>query len=97
MRELDRAEWTKLCEDICGEEVDARCEAMIKSDGADLEFVWDYGNSDISAYVAKDATDVRVGKVQLLVGQRGAQAALVISHPPYPIERWTVLWEGKLP
>lgn len=49
---------------------------------------------DLYAAVCEDGVDVRVGDLQLIV--KGQGVVLVQRHPPYPIEEWTVLWEGKL-
>jgi hypothetical protein len=49
---------------------------------------------DAWIHAQDDGVDVRVHDVQLVV--KGKRVTLIQAHPPYPIERWTILWEGDL-
>lgn len=84
-REIGREEWTQLWD---GEPLEIHAE--FRTDHARLEFGDGVSGVDVSA--TANATDVRVMDVQILVGRHGIK--VIQQHPPYPISRWTVLWEG---
>lgn len=100
MRELSRTEWQALRDEHCGRPIDVDVKSTIRSGESpvvDIEFGDSLGPvflSSVSVYAESDATDVRVGQIQLLVGRE--RVALVQSHPPYPVKRWTLLFEGVL-
>lgn len=48
----------------------------------------------IEVHPHEDGIDVRVEDVQFIV--MGQRVIVVQKHPPYPIKRWTILWEGRL-
>lgn len=94
-REMNREEWTALWYEMRGDDLDERVKATVTSDPSSAASIeCGDGLASVEVGVYADATDIRVGEVQLLVGRN--RAALIVSHPPYPISRWTVLWEGLI-
>lgn len=52
------------------------------------------GLVEVAVYAHEDGVDVRVHDLQLFVKKQ--KVTLVQAHHPYPIERWTILWEGDM-
>lgn len=91
VRSLTRPEWYRFCHFYKGEEVKASTTATVRESAATVEF--ENGSlSAVEVYVAKDATDLRIGGVQILVGR--GQVAVLVQRGGYPISQWDVLWEG---
>lgn len=85
---IDRALWNVLRPQ--GDPAEAT--VTVRASGVDIEGT--DGDFFVSVAPHDDGIDVRVGDVQLVV--KGKRLALMQLHPPYPIQRWTVLWEGNL-
>lgn len=88
-REIGRAEWRELVEK--GEDVPVV--ATVRGSSVDIE--GDEGRVEASLDAGTKGVDARIGHVQMFVARQ--QIVLVVAHPPYPIERWTVLYEGPMP
>lgn len=86
--EIDRALWNVLRPK--GDPVETR--TTVRATGVDVEAV--EGQAEVSVSVQDDGVDVRIAHVQVFV--KGNHVSVVQSHPPYPISRWTILWEGDL-
>jgi hypothetical protein len=87
-REINREEWNEIRPR--GETVDTR--VTVLSTGVDIE---DYDGLIQAGFSAhEDGVDIGIGDLQLVAKKN--RIYLMRMHPPYPIERWTVLWEGDL-
>jgi hypothetical protein len=86
--EIERALWNVLRP--TGEPV----EVAVSVRPGHINVESDDGRIEASISPLDDGVDARIGYVQLFV--KGSRVALVQAHPPYPISRWTVLWEGNL-
>lgn len=49
-------------------------------------------NVSVSAY--EDGVDVRIHDLQVIVKKQ--RVVVLQQHPPYPIQRWTILFEGEI-
>jgi hypothetical protein len=87
-RTIDREAWNALTP--YGDPLE--CTVTVRPAGVYIED--GDGEVQVGAYALEDGVDLRVGDVQFIV--QGRQVKVVQSHPPYPISRWTVLWEGEL-
>lgn len=53
------------------------------------------GRSIVDVYFCDEATDIRVGDLQFVVGRD--RLSVLRQHAPYPISNWTVVYDGPLP
>jgi len=95
-RVLAAVEWDALCAELGGGAADMlRVSTLMQPDHFSVRFVEleeDTLVSGIEGYVSKQATDLRVGNVQLVVTRE--RAALLLRVPPLEEVHWMVLWEG---
>lgn len=87
-RMLNRDEWTALRPS--GEEA----EGTVRVRRGSVDFESDGGAIEASLSAYENGVDARVGYVQVFV--KGTHVSVVQAHPPYPIMRWSLLWEGDL-
>lgn len=52
------------------------------------------GLADITVHVTDDGIDIRVGDLELIV--KGRRVALLQKHPPYPIKKWSIMFQGEI-
>jgi hypothetical protein len=95
---LDRQQWLDLQHDFCGEELVHSVNVQV---GGSAGAEQDLAGAELAPRSAqlrvrhcRDATIVSIQRVELYVGVR--EAMLVIAPGDDPIERWEVLWRGKL-
>ncbi len=95
---LDRQQWLALRRDFCGEELVHSVDVQVGgSAGAELDLTGAElapSSAQLRIRHCRDATIVSIQRVELYVGVK--EAMLVVALEDDPIERWEVLWRGKL-
>ena len=84
-----------MCAALVGDpEDDITVEARVKPASVEMEFRDGDGvPSTVDVHVTSAGTDVRVGLLQCLITPE--RLVVIVWHPPYPISRWTVIYDGK--
>ena len=91
---LDRQDWNTLCRAMCGPEIET-ASARVRPPVVDVELTTEDGViNDVAVYGHRDATDIRVGRVQFLVSFRHLIG--IRSVGSYPIKTWEVIYDGPL-
>lgn len=67
---------------------------VVRAAPAGVDVEEEDGANSATVYLRDDGIEIRVGDLQLVVKHQ--HVVLMQSHPPYPIQRWTVLWEGDM-
>lgn len=97
MKSLDRPAWNALCDGFRDDRApEITSEVQLSGDRATVEFRDDdgYTFSHTSIYAERNATDIRTGRLQFLVGYN--RLAVIRQVGPYPIKQWDVLYDGDL-
>lgn len=87
---IERTEWQ---ERFHLPTVDAYTKADVRPGTVDVEF--GEAQSHVSLTFNDEATDIRIGDLQFVVGRN--RLSVLRAHPPFPIQQWTVLYDGPLP
>lgn len=91
-RTIDRDGWKQLCTEYGGDA--KQSEGTTTMACGRINFSDTDGHHNVDLYPTEDGLDIRAYDVQVLVSRN--RIAVVQHHTPYPIQRWTVLWEGEL-
>lgn len=91
---LNRDEWQALCARVVGPPADD-ASTVIRSRPGSVDIDFEDGVSEVGVYFSPAATDIRIGDLQFLVGRD--RLVVIRCHPPFPIKRWTVIYDGPLP
>jgi hypothetical protein len=86
--QIERPLWNVLCPS--GDPI----ETTVTARPTVVEIESDDGRVQINVYAQEDGIDIRVHDLQVTV--KGKRVTVMQQHPPYPIERWTLHWEGVL-
>jgi hypothetical protein len=88
---IRRDQWR---ERFCAE-ANADAHTRIDSSPGRVSVEFEDGRSYVDVYFSEEATDVRIGDLQFIVGRD--RLSVLRQHPPYPIWEWTVIYDGPLP
>lgn len=90
-RTIGRPEWRELFSPETDHDASTHLDVSPGHVGVEFES----GHSRVDAYYCGEATDIRIGDLQFIVGRD--RLSILRQHGPYPISEWTVVYDGALP